>query len=61
MYTTQECNLKLVEDKSTTSGSISKTTKRREEAMQAGIEIVDTELDDESEIGSDEESAGSYT
>ena len=57
MYTTQECNLKLGEEKSTTSGSISKTTKRREEAMQAGIETVDIELDDELEIDSDEESA----
>ena len=56
MYTTQEYNLKLVEEKSTTSGSTSKTTKRREEAMQASIETVDTELDDESEIGSDKES-----
>ena len=56
MYTTQEYNLKVVEDKSTTSGSSSKTTKRRDEAVQAVIDTVDTESDDESEIGSDEES-----
>ena len=57
MHTTQECNLKLVEDKSTISDSASNTTKRRDEAMQAVIETVDAESDDESEIGSDEESA----
>ena len=56
MHTTQECNLKLVEDKSTISDSASNTTKRRDEAMQAVIEIVDAESDDESESGSDEDS-----
>ena len=56
MHITQEYNLKLVEDKSTTSGSTFKTTKRRDEAMQAGIETIDAQSDDESEIGFDEES-----
>ena len=56
MHITQEYNLKLVEDKSTTSGSTFKTTKRRDEAMQAGIETFDAQSDDESEIGFDEES-----
>ena len=56
MYTTPECNLKVVEDKSTTSGSSSETTKRRNEDVQAVIDTVDAESDDESEIGSDEES-----
>ena len=56
MHTSQEYNLKLVEDKSTTSCSTSKTTKRGEEAMQAVIETMDAESDDESEIGFDEES-----
>ena len=57
MYTTQECKLPLVEDKTKTSGSSSKTKKKSDEAMQAVIETVDAESDDESEFGSDEESA----
>ena len=45
-----------MEDKSTTSVSSPKKTKRRDETIQAVIDTVDAELDDESEIGSDEES-----
>ena len=53
MHTTEECKLPLGEEKTKASSSSSKTKKKSEEAMQAVIETVDAESDDESEIDSE--------